>query len=97
MQEYILPILLTSFGSFFWLWSRGGKWHVARPREIDELEQVFHASIAAPVLHLVSVGLTIYGLYCAYKISWIFVPVTFFISPWVASFFWKLLNIQKHI
>jgi len=95
MIRYVLPIVITSVGVFFWLWSRGGKWRVAKPREIDKMEQALNAPMAAPLLWLISAALTIYGLYSAYKISWLVVFITFFLAINLGYIFWKLMKKLK--
>jgi len=90
--EYTLPVVITSFGVFFWLWSRGGKWRVVRPKKIDEMEQIFNAPMATPLLSLTSVVLTIYGLYSAYKIDWFALFITFFLAINLGYIIWKLIN-----
>lgn len=90
--EYTLPLIITSFGVFFWLWSRGGKWRVATSREIDEEEQALNAPIVAPFLWLISVALTIYGLYGAYKIGWFALFITFFLAINLGCIIWELIN-----
>ncbi len=96
--EYALPVAITSFGAFFWLWSRGGKWRVAKPKEIDEMDQALNTPMAAPLLWLISVVLTIYGLYYSvYKIGWLALFITFFLAINLGYAIWKLVNKLKII
>jgi len=89
-MDIVLPILITAVGSTFWLWSRGGKitkW----PSELDEMEQALNAPLAGPFLWFIGTGLTVYGLYRSYRVSWILVIVSFFVGAFVGKIIYILL------
>jgi len=92
IKGILLSIIITSLGVFFWLWSRGGKWRVVRPRELDEMEQTFYTPLVAPFLWLISVMLTIYGLFMAYKSGWTALFLVFILAINLGLIIFKILN-----
>jgi len=88
--KFILPIIITSTGYAFWLWSRGGK--IAKwPRELDEEYQALYAPIAALILRLVGAVLIVFGLYRSYNVSWILIIVSFFAGAFLGKIVYTLL------
>jgi len=93
MDNPILAILITTVGYFFWLWSRGGRYKVSRPREIDEMDQTIHAPAAAPLFLVIAIVLVPLGLYFSFRAGLLVFAISLVIAPLLALVifrpFWK--------